>query len=70
MKMRAAGWLTEEWMDVVSVYGDIFLLCKERPSSTRTNEKRTFLFSPVQESFSKPDQQFQVVLSDTGDQSQ
>jgi len=56
-------------MDVVSVYGDQFLLRKERPSSTRTNQKIKFLFPPVQESFSKPNLQFQAVLSDTGHQS-
>ena len=56
-------------MDAVSVYGDHFLLRKERPSTTRTNQKLAFIFSPVQESFPKPNLQLQAVLSDTGDQS-
>jgi hypothetical protein len=59
--------LCHRGMDVVSVYGDHFLLRKESLSTTRTNQKFTFLFSPVQQSFSKPTLQFQAVLSDTGD---
>ena len=50
-------------MDVVCIYGDHFLLRKERPSSTRTNQKITFLFSPVQESFSKRNLSFQALLT-------